>query len=29
MYPVVMGIKQMISGGDALIEWNIIMATAV
>ncbi|MRD46225.1 sn-glycerol-3-phosphate ABC transporter permease UgpE [Caenimonas koreensis] len=29
MYPVVMGIKQMISGGDAQIEWNIVMATAV
>jgi sn-glycerol 3-phosphate transport system permease protein len=30
MYPVVMGIKQMISsGGDALVEWNVVMATAV
>ena len=29
MYPVVMGIKRMISGGDAANEWNIIMATAV
>ena len=29
MYPVVMGIKQMISGGDAQVEWNIVMATAV
>jgi sn-glycerol 3-phosphate transport system permease protein len=29
MYPVVMGIKQMISGGDAQIEWNVVMATAV
>jgi sn-glycerol 3-phosphate transport system permease protein len=29
MYPVVMGIRAMISGGDAQIEWNIIMATAV
>jgi sn-glycerol 3-phosphate transport system permease protein len=30
MYPVVLGIKQMISsGGDAQNEWNIIMATAV
>lgn len=29
MYPVVMGIKAMISGGDAQIEWNIIMATAI
>jgi sn-glycerol 3-phosphate transport system permease protein len=30
MYPVVMGIRQMISsGGDAQVEWNIVMATAV
>ena len=29
MYPVVMGIKQMISGGDAQVEWNIVMATAI
>ncbi len=29
MYPVVMGIKRMISGGDAANEWNIIMATAM
>ena len=29
MYPVVMGIKQMISGGDAQVEWNIVMATAL
>jgi sn-glycerol 3-phosphate transport system permease protein len=29
MYPVVMGIKQMISGGDAQVEWNVVMATAV
>jgi sn-glycerol 3-phosphate transport system permease protein len=29
MYPVVMGIKQMISGGDAQVEWNMVMATAV
>jgi sn-glycerol 3-phosphate transport system permease protein len=29
MYPVVMGIKRMISGGDAANEWNIVMATAV
>ena len=29
MYPVVMGIRQMISGGDAQIEWNVVMATAV
>ena len=30
MYPVVMGIKQMIpAGGDAAVEWNMVMATAV
>ena len=29
MYPVVMGIKRMISGGDAQTEWNIVMATAM
>ncbi len=29
MYPVVMGIKQMISGGDAYTEWNAVMATAI
>ena len=29
MYPVVMGIKRMISGGDAANEWNVIMATAM
>lgn len=29
MYPVVMGIRAMISGGDAQVEWNIVMATAV
>jgi len=29
MYPVVMGIKQMISGGDAATEWNVVMATAM
>ena len=29
MYPVVMGIKRMISGGDAQTEWNIVMATAI
>ena len=28
-YPIVMGIKRMISGGDAANEWNVIMATAV
>ncbi len=29
MYPVVVGIKRMISGGDAANDWNIIMATAL
>jgi sn-glycerol 3-phosphate transport system permease protein len=30
MYPVVMGIKQMIpGGGDAQVEWNMVMATAI
>jgi sn-glycerol 3-phosphate transport system permease protein len=29
MYPVVMGIKRMISGGDAATEWNAVMATAI
>ena len=27
--PVVIGIRQMISGGDAQTEWNIVMATAM
>jgi sn-glycerol 3-phosphate transport system permease protein len=29
MYPVVIGIKRMIAGGDAATEWNIVMATAM
>ena len=29
MYPVVIGIKQMISDGDAMNDWAIIMATAI
>jgi len=29
MYPVVIGIKRMIVGGDAVTEWNLVMATAV
>ena len=29
MYPVVIGIKSMISGGDAATEWNAVMATAI
>jgi sn-glycerol 3-phosphate transport system permease protein len=29
MYPVVMGIKRMVTGGDAATEWNAVMATAM
>ncbi len=29
MYPIVIGIKRMIAGGDAATDWNIIMATAI
>jgi sn-glycerol 3-phosphate transport system permease protein len=29
MYPVVIGIKRMIAGGDALNQWNLVMATAM
>src|SRR3954465_6431181 len=29
MYTSVIGIKRMIAGGDALTEWNLVMATAV
>ncbi len=29
MYPVVMGIKRMITGGDAATDWNVVMATAI
>ena len=29
MYPVVIGIKRMISGGDAQTEWSAVMATAL
>jgi sn-glycerol 3-phosphate transport system permease protein len=29
MYTTVIGIKRMITGGDALTEWNLVMATAV
>ena len=29
MYPVVIGIKRMISGGDAQTDWPIVMATAL
>jgi sn-glycerol 3-phosphate transport system permease protein len=29
MYTVVIGIKRMISGGDAATDWNLVMATAM
>ena len=29
MYPIVIGIKRMIGGGDAANEWNLIRATAI
>ncbi|RYG13086.1 MAG: sn-glycerol-3-phosphate ABC transporter permease UgpE [Burkholderiales bacterium] len=29
MYPVVVGIKRMIAGGDSQNEWNVVMATAL
>lgn len=29
MYPVVIGIKRMIAGGDGQQEWNVVMATAI
>jgi len=29
MYTTVIGIKRMVTGGDALTEWNLVMATAV
>ena len=29
MYPVVVGIKRMIAGGDGQNEWNVVMATAI
>ncbi len=29
MYPIVVGIKRMISGGDSVTEWNLVMATAL
>ena len=29
MYPVVIGIKRMISGGDSEMQWNVVMATAM
>jgi sn-glycerol 3-phosphate transport system permease protein len=29
MYPVVIGIKRMLAGGDAANDWNVVMATAI
>ncbi|HRL21898.1 sn-glycerol-3-phosphate ABC transporter permease UgpE [Alcaligenes sp. SDU_A2] len=29
MYPIVVGIKRMISGGDSVTQWNLVMATAL
>jgi len=29
MYPVVIGIKRMIAGGDSGNDWNVVMATAL
>ncbi|QDL53735.1 sn-glycerol-3-phosphate ABC transporter permease UgpE [Rhodoferax aquaticus] len=29
MYPIVVGIKQMIGTGESVSEWNVVMATAV
>ena len=29
MYPVVIGIKRMIAGGDSVTQWNLTMATAI
>jgi len=29
MYPVVIGIKRMISAGDSEMQWNVVMATAI
>ncbi|HEY9280069.1 MAG TPA: sn-glycerol-3-phosphate ABC transporter permease UgpE [Eoetvoesiella sp.] len=29
MYPVVIGIRRMIAGGDSVTEWNLVMATAL
>jgi sn-glycerol 3-phosphate transport system permease protein len=29
MYPVVMGIKRLISPGEAYTEWNVVMANAL
>lgn len=29
MYPIVMGIRRLMAGGDAATEWNVVMATAI
>lgn len=29
MYPMVIGIKRMLAGGEAAVDWNIVMATAI
>lgn len=29
MYPIGIGIKSLITGGDAAVEWNMVMATLI
>lgn len=29
MYPIVMGIRRLMAGGDASTEWNVVMGTAI
>ena len=29
MYPIVIGIRRLIAGGDSVTQWNIVMATAM
>ena len=29
MYPIVVGIRRMVAGGDTLIEWQLVLATAM
>jgi len=29
MYPIVVGIRRMVSGGDSVTQWNLTMATAM
>ncbi|OWT66336.1 sn-glycerol-3-phosphate ABC transporter permease UgpE [Candidimonas nitroreducens] len=29
MYPIGVGIKRLISGGDSAVEWNVVMATLI